>query len=569
MTPVLPHPYTENQTMTNDFAAPDANLSGQAIAACAMHTAAGRKPLDLKVAGSFLQRFRGLMLSAPLAPQAGLLLPSCPSVHTMFMRYPIDVLYLDKEGTVIRCVPGLKPWRASISNAGRDAQGKARARAAHTLELAEGAIDRLGLACGDRLVHPLFTPKPAKRGVRGLQRRQGGVSMVEMAVVGPILTVLGLTLVQYGMMFFAKNQMNHAAFMGARAGSVEHASMAKITTAYAAASAPLYGGGENATEIAESVAKALADFSGASDKTALKTPNLQIEILNPTKESYDKYFDKALETKYKTNGKRVIPNTNLAFKPLTVDPNSGQTIQDANILKLRITQGYEPKVPIVASIYKAYLKYFDPKDSVFQTALIEKGRVPVVNYVTVQMQSDAIEPNSPISSPGKGNEGNPTDPGDPPTNPIPGPPPDCTLGGCTTPPPPGGGTCPVPIQSTLSADTLFAFDSATISIGGMLALDRLVARVQELKIEVDTLKVTGHTDPLGTVAHNQDLSQRRAQAVLDYLNQKGLKANNIEVKGVGSTELVKPLSSCQNMNDADTKACLAPNRRVVVDIIPK
>ncbi|HEY0062187.1 MAG TPA: DUF192 domain-containing protein [Telluria sp.] len=542
--------------MTYDSRAPGAPRS---TTAATLHSGAGRHALSLNVAASFLQRFRGLMLAPPLAPDAGLLLPGCPSVHTMFMRYPIDVLYLDRDGRVLKCVPALKPWRASISNAGRDASGQRHQRAAHTLELAAGAIGRFGLAAGDRLEHPLFlrSGKPAPIG--GLKMRQGGVALIEMAVVGPILTVLGLALVQYGMMFFAKNQMNHASFMAARSGSVHNASVQSVTDAYAIALVPMYGGGETAAEIAKSLADAKLDLA----------LNSKIEILNPTAESFADFGEAALQTKYNTNGKRVIPNGNLAFKPQTVGATSGQTLQDANLLKLRITHGYKPVVPIVASIYKSYLKYFDPKDNAYQTLLIENGRIPVVNYVTVQMQSDAIEPSNPISSPGAGNNGNPTDPGDPPGNPNPGPPPDCTLGGCTTPPPATGGTCPVPVQTTLSSDTLFAFDSATLGIAGQLALDKLIARVNDLKIEVDILKVTGHTDPLGSEAHNLDLSKRRAQAVLDYLNQKGLRANNVEVNGVGSTELVKPLAQCQNMNDADTKACLAPNRRVVVDIIPK
>jgi uncharacterized membrane protein (UPF0127 family) len=54
------------------------------------------------------------------------------------MRYPIDVVYLDRHGVVTRCVTNLKPWRASHSSFDGP-------RAAHTLELAAGAITVLAL----------------------------------------------------------------------------------------------------------------------------------------------------------------------------------------------------------------------------------------------------------------------------------------------------------------------------------------------------------------------------------------------------------------------------------------
>ena len=81
---------------------------------------------------------------AGLAPAAALLLPDCSSVHTCFMRFTIDVLYLDREGVVRKCVPQLRPWRASLGGAG----------ARHTLELAAGSIVRWNIAPGDRLHDP-------------------------------------------------------------------------------------------------------------------------------------------------------------------------------------------------------------------------------------------------------------------------------------------------------------------------------------------------------------------------------------------------------------------------------
>lgn len=248
--------------------------------------------------------------------------------------------------------------------------------------------------------------------------------MIEFTVVGPLIALLGLGLLQYGMMFFAKNQINYAAFMAAREGAFAHADVGAVQQAYLRALAPMYGGGENPAEVAQSAAKASADMTG----------NVQIEMLNPTKESFSEWNDEALQALLKTGNRRVIPNAALAARLKQfgeVRASSGQTLQDANLLKLKITHGYLPKVPILGKLYLTYLKWADQHTDAFQTKLIGDGRIPVVTHVTIEMQSDAIEPDSPVSIPGLGNGGQATNPGNPPV--AQGPPPDCTTLSCPGP----------------------------------------------------------------------------------------------------------------------------------------
>ena len=64
----------------------------------------------VRVARSYWRRLRGLMLTRPLGPGEGLLFPRCTSVHTLFMRYPIDVVLLDADLRVVG-VETLPPWR--------------------------------------------------------------------------------------------------------------------------------------------------------------------------------------------------------------------------------------------------------------------------------------------------------------------------------------------------------------------------------------------------------------------------------------------------------------------------
>ncbi len=256
--------------------------------------------------------------------------------------------------------------------------------------------------------------------------RQRGAALIEFAVVGPVLTLLGLAVLQYGLLFFAKNGFNHAAFMAARAGAVANASLSSVQQAYVRALVPVYGGGRDGAELADAFARAQADVAA----------NVRIELLNPTKESFDDWNDPALQRTL-GQGRRVIPNANLAFKdPAEIKAHSGQNIHDANLIKLRITQGYQPAVPLVRQIYSRYLKWLDPGTDAFHTQLVEAGRIPVVTHVTLQMQSDAIEPDQPVSMPGPGNQGQPGDPGDPP---VVGSPPQCTTIGCMAGGEGGGG----------------------------------------------------------------------------------------------------------------------------------
>lgn len=95
---------------------------------------------DCLVADSPLTRLRGLLGRRELPPGEGLLLRPAGAIHTSFMRFPIDVVFLDRELQVVGVVDGLRPWRA----AGR--------RGAHAvLELAAGERKARAVSPGDRL----------------------------------------------------------------------------------------------------------------------------------------------------------------------------------------------------------------------------------------------------------------------------------------------------------------------------------------------------------------------------------------------------------------------------------
>lgn len=91
-------------------------------------------------ARDFFARLRGLLLTKPMQAQEGLLLTPCRQVHTIGMGYPIDILFLDESGRVLRCLSDVRPFRAVSTPT-----------AFHTLELAAGQIKRFGLMPGQTL----------------------------------------------------------------------------------------------------------------------------------------------------------------------------------------------------------------------------------------------------------------------------------------------------------------------------------------------------------------------------------------------------------------------------------
>jgi OOP family OmpA-OmpF porin len=77
--------------------------------------------------------------------------------------------------------------------------------------------------------------------------------------------------------------------------------------------------------------------------------------------------------------------------------------------------------------------------------------------------------------------------------------------------------------------------------------------------------VTGHTDRIGTQQYNQRLSERRADAVRDYLVSRGVPKDRIETLGMGKTQPV-PGVVCNQKNLKELIVCLAPNRRVEIEV---
>jgi len=103
-------------------------------------------------------RRKGLLGRDELPSSTGMVLAPCCSIHTAFMRFPIDAAFVSRGGKVLKMVHGLKAWRMALSP-----------RAYAVVELPAGTLRRRGVAAGDRLsfVQRTVDARSAARGAGG------------------------------------------------------------------------------------------------------------------------------------------------------------------------------------------------------------------------------------------------------------------------------------------------------------------------------------------------------------------------------------------------------------------
>ncbi|WP_395005936.1 OmpA family protein [Undibacterium sp.] len=124
------------------------------------------------------------------------------------------------------------------------------------------------------------------------------------------------------------------------------------------------------------------------------------------------------------------------------------------------------------------------------------------------------------------------------------------------PPPPA----PKFEKYTLSSTELFAFDSAVLA-SAQPKLDEIAKALKE-STSISNVVISGFTDRLGSDKYNLALSEKRANAVRDYLVNSGIAASRLNAVGKGESN---PVVTCTNKKRVDLIKCLEPNRRVEVE----
>lgn len=124
----------------------DRNLNSVSSSVSSDREQMGRKiylPLQIKKADTFVGRFLGLMFRRSLPDQEALWIIPCNSIHMFFMRFSLDVAFLDRQQQIVKLVEQVRPW--SMIPAVRHAHS--------VLEMPVGSIQKYGLQAGDKITN--------------------------------------------------------------------------------------------------------------------------------------------------------------------------------------------------------------------------------------------------------------------------------------------------------------------------------------------------------------------------------------------------------------------------------
>ena len=139
------------------------------------------------------------------------------------------------------------------------------------------------------------------------------------------------------------------------------------------------------------------------------------------------------------------------------------------------------------------------------------------------------------------------------------PPPPAPTPLVTAPPP----QPPVIEQISLSSDVLFPFDKSELRPEGQKKIDEISDRLKGANVQ--QINAIGYADRIGSDKYNQQLSEKRAEAVKDYLAQKGIESNKVRSEGRGENDPVTG-DQCKGMKGAKLISCLQPDRRVDIEV---
>ena len=159
--------------------------------------------------------------------------------------------------------------------------------------------------------------------------RHSGQATIEYLYVLPILLLLLLASLQFIFIYEAKQTLNYATFVGTREGALHNGAMAAIQNGLAAGLAPLF-----AHQIGSATELDALKLGRRTARDELTNPKLaRIEIVNPTPGALGGFGG-------------TIPNDNLMYRSPT-ELKGGMNVQDANLLKVRVTYCVRLVVPIV------------------------------------------------------------------------------------------------------------------------------------------------------------------------------------------------------------------------------
>lgn len=229
--------------------------------------------------------------------------------------------------------------------------------------------------------------------------------MTEFIIITPVMFLLVFGILQFGLLYQAKTTLNYATFEAARAGALNNAQIMPMQNAFARAMAAMYyieiddtsgialgSQSKNVVRTAEARNRVREEIRGDDDIPAMA----EFVVMNPNEDTFANHG-------FNDNGKCVIPNDNLMYRDSEI--RGEVNIQDANLLKIRVTYCYPLHVPFVNKMLTSILLNmpdsmcpycvgtFSSGDSIERTCLLH-DRFPLNAQAIVRMQSPATMANS-------------------------------------------------------------------------------------------------------------------------------------------------------------------------------
>lgn len=305
-----------------------------------------------RLASTPWSRAKGLLGKSCLSEEEALWLRHCSAVHTWGMGFPIDLVWLDGDGRILALREGLRPWRWAWPHV---------AKARDTLELAAGGILQASLEPGQRLEWR-FIPQQKETAMKESNAKsrvtsQKGAGAVEFLVAIPVLLGLILGTLQISLLYQARLQLEVAAQDAARAGALHGGDLEAIRAGLAEGLTPLYAHGQSLGDLVKARARAEA----AARLADIKILSPTVEALHDHKEFGRLPLDDKTGQQSTPGGNWGwgIPESHLGYRKTNLGAESGLSVQDANLLKIKVTYHH----PLIVAFVDHLFARFDSRNT--------------------------------------------------------------------------------------------------------------------------------------------------------------------------------------------------------------
>ncbi len=182
-----------------------------------------------------------------------------------------------------------------------------------------------------------------------MDKRVRGQSTTEFLIIFPLLIMLVFGIIQFALIYQARATLNHATLLAARAGAMHNGDASKMRTALASGLAPLFakepgmGGYLDAMIEAKKQSAALANL-------------VKLDVLNPTRAALSDFGRPRVDGL----GGNELPSDTLSYRTTTPGSSSRISVQDANILHVRVSYCLRLIVPVMDRVISAGVNALSP-----------------------------------------------------------------------------------------------------------------------------------------------------------------------------------------------------------------